>query len=115
MNTGTDGAMLEVTKVEVDTKANKDAASVATSLTVKWHNMTDRDVQELAQQALIVKLQAAWRKDGIPKGDHEVDAADFKVGTRAKRQPADPAKLIAKMDPAAQREFLLAQLARLGG
>jgi hypothetical protein len=107
-------AILNVTTIEVDTKANKDAPSVATNLTIKWEGMTDREIQELAQQALIVKLQAGWRKDGIPSGDHTVNAADFKVGTRAKRQPASVESLLAKMDPEARKAWLAEQLAKLG-
>jgi len=115
MNMNADNsAILNVTTIEVDTKANKDAPSVATNLTIKWEGMTDREIQELAQQALIVKLQASWRKDGIPSGDHTVNAADFKVGTRAKRQPASVESLLAKMDPDARKAWLAEQLAKLG-
>lgn len=114
MNDNNEGAMLNKTTTEVDTKPSKDAASVATVLTIDWSNMTDRDVQELAQQALVVKLQAAWRKDGIPAGAHEVDAAEYKVGTRAKRQPQTVETLLAKMDPEAKRAWLAEQMAKLG-
>ena len=107
-------AILNVTTIEVDTKPNKDAPSVATALTIQWEGMTDREIQELAQQALIVKLQAAWRKDGIPSGAHTVDATDYKVGTRAKRQPATAESLLNKMDPAEARKLLEAMLAKLG-
>ena len=96
------------TKIEVDTKANKDAESVKTNLTIDWSEMSTDDVQALAQQALIVKLQGAWRKNGIPDGDFTVKASDHKIGVRAKREPASVESLLQKLSPE-ERQALLAK------
>lgn len=66
----------------VSTKANKDADAIDTRLTLNWEGMTEADLRALAQQALIVKLQGGWRKNGIPT-EATVNVADHKVGTRA--------------------------------
>lgn len=103
------------TNIEVDTRMNKDADSVKTNLTIDWEGCTEDDLRAMAQQALIVKLQGSWRKNGIPTGDHTVKAADYKVGVRAKREPANAASLLAAMDPAERRAVLEKYLAELGG
>lgn len=103
MNTNT-------TNVEVSTKANKAADAVITNLTINWDNMTNEEIRELAQQALIVKVQTGWRSNGIPAGDHTINAADHKVGTRAPRKPTDILSLISKLGPE-ERAALLAKLA----
>jgi hypothetical protein len=100
--------MNNVTKIEVDTKANKDAESVKTNLSIDWTGMEPSDIQALAQQALIVKLQGNWRKNGIPAGNHEVKAVDFKVGVRAKREPQTLESLLQKLS-AEERAALLAK------
>lgn len=91
--------MNNVTNIEVSTKADKAAEAVTTNLTIDWADMTTAEIQELAQQALIVKLQSGWRKNGIPNGAHTVKAADHKVGTRAPRGPVTAAQLLAKLSP----------------
>jgi hypothetical protein len=96
------------TKIEVDTKANKEAESVKTNLTIDWTNVSVEDMQALAQQALIVKLQGNWRKNGIPAGDATVKAADYKVGVRAKREPASLDAMLQKLT-ADERAALLAK------
>lgn len=97
------------TNVEVDTRPAAGAEAVKTNLTIDWSDMSPEDVQALAQQALVVKLQGKWRKDGIPSGDHTVKAADYKVGVRAPRGPVDVLKLIGNMSPA-EKAALLAKL-----
>lgn len=101
---------MNTTNVEVSTKANKLADAVVTNLTINWDNMTPEDIRDLAQQALVVKLQSQWRNNTIPEGDHTVNAAEHKIGTRAARKPTDVMALIQKMSPA-EREALLAKLA----
>lgn len=96
------------TNIEVDTRANKDADSVKTNLTIDWDGCTEDDLRAMAQQALIVKLQGAWRKNGIPAGDHTVKAADYKVGVRAKREPASLDAMLQKLS-AEDRAALLAK------
>lgn len=102
--------MNNVTNTTVSTRPAKDADAIETKLSINWDGMTDDDVQALAQQALIVKLQSNWRKNGIPAGDAEVNAVDFKVGVRAPRKPADLATMIAALSPE-EKAALLAKLA----
>jgi hypothetical protein len=101
--------MKATTNNDVDTRPSAGAEAVTTNLTIDWADMTTEDVQALAQQALIVKLQGKWRKDGIPNGEHTVKAADYKVGVRAPRQPTDVLALIGKMTPE-EKAALLAKL-----
>lgn len=91
--------MNTVTTTTVNTRPAAGVDAIATNLSINWEGMTPDDVQALAQQALIVKLQGAWRKNGIPSGDAEVNATDYKVGVRAARKPADLAAMIAALSP----------------
>lgn len=102
------------TNVEVDTKESKDSASIATQLTIKWDGMTVEDVKALAQQALIVKLQGAWRKNGIPEGEHVVNAADYKVGTRAKREPMTAEAALNKLPEAERIALVRSMMEKMG-
>jgi hypothetical protein len=95
--------------LEITTKANKDSAAITTNLTIDWEGMTEGDLKELAQQALVVKLQSAWRKNGIPEGDLTVKAVDHKVGVRAPRVKLTIEQQIAQL-PAEQRAALIAAL-----
>jgi hypothetical protein len=70
------------TRVSVSTKADKVAEPVKTALIINWDGCTVEEIQAMAQQALVVKLQSGWRKNGIPT-DITVKAADHKVGQRA--------------------------------
>jgi hypothetical protein len=97
------------TQTEVDTKPSKDAESIKTNLTIVWDGMSEDDVRALAQQALVVKLQSGWRKNGVPSGDFTVNASEFKVGSRAARKPADVFSLVATLTPE-QKAALLAKL-----
>ena len=102
--------MNNVTTIEVTTRPAAGAEAVTTNLSINWEGMTTEDVQALAQQALIVKLQGKWRKDGIPNGDATVNAADYKIGTRAPKGKPDLATMIAALTPA-EKAALLAKLA----
>ena len=97
------------TVTEVKTKPDARAEAVTTNLTINWEGMTEDDVRALAQQALVVKIQGGWRKNGIPAGDHEVNAADFRAGVRAPRSAPDIAALIGKLSPE-EKAALLAKL-----
>lgn len=99
------------TETTVSTRPKAGEAKVDTNLTINWEGMTEEDVRALAQQALIVKLQSGWRANGIPEGDAEVNAVDFRVGVRAPRQPKDILSLVPTLSPeqkAALMERLLA-------
>lgn len=97
------------TVTEVKTKPDARAEAVTTNLTINWEGMTEDDVRALAQQALVVKIQGGWRKNGIPAGDHEVNAADFRVGVRAPRSAPDIATMIGKLSPE-EKAALIAKL-----
>jgi len=97
--------MNNITKTELSTKENKDAAAVKTDLTLDWTGMELEDLQALAQQSIVIKIQGQWRKNGIP-ADVTVLAADHKVGTRAVRQVADVNTLVARMTPEQRQELV---------
>ncbi len=94
------------TQTTVKTKPDARSAAITTNLTIEWDGMTTDEFRELAQQALVVKIQGQWRNNGIPEGDHEVKAAEYKVGVRAPRGPVDPVALFKKMSPEEQAAFL---------
>lgn len=99
---------MTTTNIEVDTRPSAGADSVKTQLTIDWDGCSEDDLRAMAQQALIVKLQSSWRKNGIPEGEHTVKAADYKVGVRAKREPASLEAMLAKLSKE-DREALLAK------
>lgn len=98
------------TVVEVDTRPSAGAEAVTTNLTIDWADMTPEDVQALAQQALVVKLQGQWRKHGIPAGDCTVKAADHKIGVRAPKTKQTLEQMLAALSPA-ERAALVAKFA----
>ena len=101
--------MSNITTTEVSTKPNKDAEAITTNLSIDWDGMEVNDIRELAQQALVVKLQSAWRKSGVPAGDHTVKAVDHKIGVRAPRVKLSLEQQIAQL-PADQRAALIAAI-----
>lgn len=101
------------TQTEVETRENKDSAPVKTNLTLNWDGMTEEDLRTLAQQALIVKLQGSWRKNGIPT-EITVNVVEHKVGTRAARGPVNISAAVEKMD-ANERAALLEKLQKMLG
>lgn len=94
------------TQTSIDTKPSKDGDAITTNLTINWEGMTQDDILALAQQALIVKLQSGFRKNGIPAGDHEVNAVEHKVGVRGPRKPADVFALAAALSDEQKAELL---------
>lgn len=102
--------MNKMTNAKVNTRPQDGLDAVETNLTINWDGMADEDVQALAQQALIVKLQSNWRRNGIPSGDAEVNAVDFKVGARAKREAPSIEAMLQKLS-AEERAALLAKFA----
>lgn len=101
--------MSNVTNTEVDTRpaAGKDA--ITTKLAIDWEGMTLEETRALAQQALIVKLQGGWRKNGIP-AECNVKATDHRVGARAPRSKLSVLDQIKALSPE-QRAAILAELA----
>lgn len=98
-----------ITNTTVNTRADKDSDAVETNLTINWEGLTTEDIRAMAQQALIVKLQGAWRKNGIPSGDATINAVDYKVGVRQARKPTDLASQIAALSDE-ERAALIAKL-----
>ena len=96
------------TNTEVTTRPAAGAEPVKTALTLNWDGMTEDDLRALAQQALIVKLQGSWRKNGIPE-EITVNVVEHKVGTRAARGPVNIASAVAALDDE-QKAALLAKL-----
>jgi hypothetical protein len=105
---------MTISKHEVETRPSAGADAIVTNLSINWEGMTEEDVRTLAAQALVVKLQGNWRKNGIPAengipaGDHEVKAVDFKPGTRAPRQKLTVEQMLAALG-AEERAALLAK------
>ena len=101
-----------ITNVEVTTKPEAAGVGVTTNLSIDWTDMSPDDIRALAQAALVVKLQGAWRtaaKAGtgvIPAGDFTVMASEHKVGVRAPKKPADIAALFQKLTAEERAEFL---------
>lgn len=90
---------MTTTNIEVDTRPQAGAESVKTTLTIDWTECTEDDLRAMAQQALIVKLQGAWRKNGIPNGEHTVKAADYKVGVRTPKTKQTVESMLAALSP----------------
>lgn len=97
---------MNTTSREVSTKADARAEAVTTKLTIDWEGISQEEIRAMAEQALVVKLQGNWRKNGIP-AEVTVKASDYKPGTRQ----AAPAKgnilaAIEKMTPEQKAELL---------
>lgn len=102
--------MFNNTETKVETRTQAGQAPVETALTIDWTDMSAADVQALAQQALIVKLQGKWRKEGIPNGECTVKAADYKVGVRAPKTKQTLEQMLAALSPE-ERAALVAKFA----
>lgn len=100
--------MDNLTNIEVSTKADARAEATTTNLTIDWEGMSPEDVRALAQQALVVKLQSGWRKNGIPDAV-TVKAVEHKVGARQPRKAPDLLALVGSLTPE-QKAALLAKL-----
>ena len=98
------------TSTNIQTKVNKDATAVTTALTINWDGVSQEDMQKMAQQALIVKLQGNLRRDenGIPT-ELTVNASDYKVGTRVAKAKVDPLAAIMAL-PSDERAAFIAKL-----
>ena len=91
--------MFQNTWTKVETRPQAGQQAIETALTIDWSDMTAEDVQALAQQALIVKLQSQWRKNGIPAGECTVKAADHKIGVRAPKTKQTLEQMLAALSP----------------
>jgi hypothetical protein len=105
---------MTITKVDTSTKAAVGLDPVTTHITIDWTGMTEDDLRALAQQTLIIKFQAAFRrnKEGIPK-EYTARAVDHKVGMRVAKQEVNLDKLLGKLT--AEQKLALAERLLEGG
>lgn len=96
---------MNTTNTTIKTRAEAGAEAVETKVTINWDGMSQEDLIALAQQSLVIKVQAAWRKEGIPSGEVTINATDYKPGTRSERKPNLEA-LIGKLTPEQKAELL---------
>ena len=107
--------MNTVTSTIVTTRPAAGANGIDTNLTIKWDGMSEDDVRALAQQALVVKLQAQWRKNGIPAGDLEISAVDYRPGTRATKTKPSIEGMLAALTPQEKQALIAKLMASTGG
>jgi hypothetical protein len=104
-----DTTMNNVTKFDISTKPAAGMDAIKSHVSVDWTGMSEEDVRALAQQALIVKLQAnlrrGYEKNGIPTSI-DVKATDYKVGTRAPKQAVDVLAVAKKLSPEEKAELI---------
>lgn len=86
------------TRVTTSTKADAKAEAIKTNVILNWEDCSPEEIRALAQQALIVKLQGGWRRNGIPT-EVTVNVKDHKAGARAPKAAPDILALIQKMSP----------------
>ena len=78
--------MSNTTKVTFSTRKNRESAEVKTVLTIDWEGCTEEVLRAYATQALVVKLQGQFRKNGIPT-ETTARALAYAPGTRQARSP----------------------------
>lgn len=86
------------TRVTTSTKVDAKAEAVKTNVILNWDDCSQEEIRALAQQALIVKLQSGWRRNGIP-AEATINVKDHKAGARTPKAPTDILALIQKMNP----------------
>ena len=88
--------------MKVSTKKDKNAAAVVTNLTITGGSPATW--QALGMQALVVKLQGNWRKNGIP-ADFSCNVDEYAPGTRH-AGTVDPVEAYKAMTPEQRTEYL---------
>jgi hypothetical protein len=104
------------TTVNVSTKIDKkQAQGKGTRLTILW-DISEQQMQLLAQKAIVIKVQDGWRKGNFVPGSETVKASEVASGSRAVVVPMTPAEyaahLAATNNVAAQEQLLADLLAR---
>jgi hypothetical protein len=106
---------MTITRIDTSTKADSAATEkVVTHVAINWDGMTEADLIALAQQTIVIKLQAAWRRAATIPHEANINATDYKVGTRAAKAPVDPVELAKKMTPE-QLAALIEKLQAMNG
>lgn len=106
-------------KKDAEGKDTKEVASrtqgeaIKTDLTIDWDGCSEEDIRNMAQAALIVKLQGGWRANGTPS-KIEVKAADHKVGARVAAPKLTVEEQVATLDKDAKQKLLEKLLAEMG-
>lgn len=95
--------------MKVSTKPNKAGNAVITDITIVRDDLAAQAA--LADQALIVKAQGVWRKNGIP-AQATLKYSEFAPGTRH-AGTSDPLELAKSMSPD-ERKALIEKLKQLG-
>ena len=93
------------TIVQCNTAKQAGMTAEPTELTIDWTGMTEEGYQAFAAQSLTIKLQANWRKSGIP-AKVSVCAADHLPGTRAKAPTLAEMVERAKSNPELKAQLL---------
>ncbi len=106
---------MSITTTIVTTRPAAGAEGIDTNLSINWEGMSEDDVRQLAQQALVVKLQAQWRKNGIPSGDLEIRATDYRPGTRATKTKPSIESMLSALSPAEKQALVAKLLATVNG
>lgn len=93
--------------MKISTKKDKNSAPVVTNLTVTGGS--PETWKALGMQALVVKLQGNWRKNGIP-AEFSCNVDEYAPGTRhaGTNDPVELAKQMSPEDRAALIEKLKA-------
>lgn len=107
--------MSNITTTIVTTRPAAGAEGIDTNLSINWEGMSDDDMRQLAQQALVVKLQAQWRKNGIPNGDLEIRATDYRPGTRATKTKPSIESMLGALTPEEKQALVAKLLASVNG
>ena len=106
--------MDNITRCNASTKPNADGIAVNTAFTFNWDNVSPEEIRAMAQSALVIKMQSAFRRDATKNGAAipatcDVNVADHKPGTRAVRVTKSLDAQIAELNDE-QRAALLARL-----
>ena len=93
-------------KIKVSTKQDKNAKAVETVATIIFD---DKEAERaLAVQALVVKAQSVWRRNGIP-AECELRMSEFAPGTRH-ASVVDPLAAAKSMSPEERQKLIDALL-----
>ena len=85
-----------MTTFTINTKADKDAVSKSTKLTIDFSTVTKEQLEQIATSVIVIRRQAHYRKNGAPAED-SVNACQFVPGVRMVAAPVSIDQLVSKM------------------